>query len=113
MTKHIKLMAEYSAYPLWSLEDESIGPINPEVLPLKQEIILQLMKWAEKYDAQLNIVDPTQSNWFNEQELLEFEKEGVYLWMQLRKELGSEFEVEYFSEKLHKHLRDPSELDKE
>jgi hypothetical protein len=103
-------MAEYSAYPLWSLEPTSPGPIDPAKLPLQQETLSRLLSWSEKYQAQLNLADPASSNFLQGEERLAFEEEGIRLWLQLRKELSPMYEVEYFSESLGKLLKDPSEL---
>jgi len=110
MVKRVRLMAEYNAYPLWSLETSSIGPINPDDLPLSKETLFLLQGWSKKYQTQLNIADPTNSAYFNQDELIEFENEGIRLWLKLREELFAEFEVEYFSEIMQKHLKNPSEL---
>ena len=110
MTKRIKLMAEYSAFPLWIVEPTSPGPIDPKKLPLQQETLAQLTAWSEKYQSQLNLEDPANSNFLQGRELLEFEEEGVRLWLRLREELSPEYEVEYFSESLDKILKDPNEL---
>ena len=110
MAKRIKLMAEYSSYPLWSLDASSSGPINPADLPLTKETLFLLQSWSDKYESRLNIHDPAKSNFFSQDERLEFEKEGVRLWLRLREELSPDFEIEYFSEITRKSLKDPSEL---
>jgi hypothetical protein len=107
--KQIRLMADYGAYPLWDLDPESIGPINPADLPLKMETLLALRKWSEKYQAQLNIADPARSETFNARELKEFEEEGLGLWRLLREELQPEYEIEYFSESKQRSIKTPEE----
>jgi hypothetical protein len=110
MTKHIRLMAEYNGHSLWNLDPSSLGPIDPEVLPLKRETVLRLLKWSEKYNNHLNWDDPAKTKPWMPEELREFEEEGVRLWLMLREELYPEFEVEYYSEAMHRHLKNPSEL---
>jgi hypothetical protein len=103
-------MADFSAHPLWDQEPSSVGPIDPASLPLKPETILMLQKWSDKYNNQLNIRDFKNSNWFTPEERLEFDNEGVGLWLRVREELYPEYKVEYFSEVMQRHLKDPGEL---
>ncbi|MGB3754944.1 MAG: hypothetical protein WBA07_01035 [Rivularia sp. (in: cyanobacteria)] len=110
MKEKIKLMADYGCYPLWWVNSEKIGDIDPETLPLSQETINRLEKWAEMYDEILNEDEPTLSSFSSNDEQESFEKEGINLWKQLKQELASTYEVVYFSEKLRKIIANPSEL---
>lgn len=110
MTQHLKLMADYSAYPIW-LDEEGAGySIDPATLPISSELANRLLAWADIYHATLNLENPATSGFTSSQEEDEFEKEGVQLWLQLKRELGSDYEVSYFSERKRKVLRNPSEL---
>ncbi len=108
MLKRIKLMPDYDCFPLWEMDD--IGEINPNELPLSQETINRLMKWKKIYDKLLNVKDPASSDFVNEDERIAFEKEGIYLWKQLQKELENQYKVYYRSELQNKLLRDFSEI---
>ena len=110
MTKHIKLMAEHGAGPMWNLDLSSLGPIDLANLPLKPETVLMLQGWSERYQNRLNWDDPASSNWFTPEEELEFDKEGVQLWLRLREELHPEYQVQYHSMVLGRDLADPREL---
>ena len=46
MTIKIKLMPDYCCHPLWGIDADNIGNINPATLPLSQETIKRLEKWA-------------------------------------------------------------------
>lgn len=98
MPKHIKLMADYDCYPLWSMAPDHVGNINPETLPLSPEIKLRLQQWAKAYDETLNRDDPASSGFKSEDDAVAFEEEGMRLWQRLCQELGPEYEVAYFSE---------------
>lgn len=106
----IKLMADYGCYPLWWAGGDEVGDIDPATLPLSQETLSRLEKWADACDAKLNWDDPASSGFPSPQAKEAFEEEGVSLWQQLRKELAPEYEVFYFSDRLRQHLTHPSEL---
>lgn len=110
MKEKIKLMADYGCYPLWWVNSKKIGDINPETLPLSQQTINRLEKWADMYDGKLNEDEPALSGFSSNEEQEIFEEEGIDLWKQLKKELTSNYEVIYFSEKLGKTIANPSEL---
>ena len=109
MKEKIKLMADYGCYPLWWISSEKMGDIDPETLPLSQQTINRLEKWAEMYDAKLDEGEPALSRFSSNNEE-SFEEEGINLWKQLKQELASNYEVVYFSEKLRKVIANPSEL---
>jgi hypothetical protein len=107
MAQKIRLMAEYGPNALWWEDSEKVGPIDPSTLPLSQGTFIQLESWSQKYDSRLNRSDPASSRDFTPEELSEFEKEGINLWRKLQEELSPDYEVVYFSERLHKLLTDP------
>ena len=98
MPKHIKLMADYDCYPLWSMAPDHVSNINPETLSLSAEIKLRLQQWAKAYDETLNRDDPASSGFKSEDDAVAFEEEGMRLWQCLCQELGPAYEVVYFSE---------------
>lgn len=113
MVKKIKLMSDYQCWPLWYYEgfNGKLGVIDPNELPLSSETTERLLRWAKTFDATLNLDDPLdESHRFSKQELEEFEQEGINLWQKLQKELGSNYEVLYHSQKLHKDVSHPDEL---
>jgi hypothetical protein len=105
-SEKIKLMADYQCYPLWWVNSDKAGDIDPETLPLSQETISRLQKWADIYDAILNWEDPNSSDFPSLEAKAAFEKEGISLWKQLQEELAPNYEVVYFSETLRKVLTD-------
>ncbi|WP_414567764.1 hypothetical protein [Nostoc sp. CCY 9925] len=112
MAAKIKLMADYGCYPLWWATSDRAGDIDPETLPLNQETISRLEKWAEVYDAKLNWENPGDSLGFSSLEAeAAFEDEGISLWKQLQKELVLDYQVIYFSNRLRKVVTHPSELE--
>jgi hypothetical protein len=94
-TQKIKLMADYQCYPLWNVEE--VGNIDPNKLPISTVLKKHLNSWAECYDETLVIEEPKLSGFNNEKEALAFEEQGRFLWQQLQKELGNQYEIFYFS----------------
>ena len=107
----IKLMADYGCDPLWWEESDRLGDIEPEILPLSQEVITRLHNWAKAYDRRLNWADPYDSPELSQEEIDDFDREGIDLWKQLREELAPDYEVLYFSDRFQKLLTHPSELE--
>lgn len=107
----IKLMPDYFSHPLWGLDVDNIGDLDPKTLPLTLETIAQLEAWANTYNNILNWDDPAASGFARSEEEEEFEREGVRLWLQLKQELPENYEVVYFSDRLRRVVCDPQELE--
>ncbi|WP_449417925.1 hypothetical protein [Phormidium nigroviride] len=110
MIQKIKLMPDYYCYPLWGLDPDNIGDIDPEKLPLLPETINRLKAYSEAYQAGLNWDYPPDSPEPTKEEIESYEQEGISIWHQLRQELAPDYEVHYFSQKLRKVIGHPSEL---
>ena len=110
MTTKIKLMPDYCCYPLWGIDVDNIGNINPATLPLSQDTIKRLEKWANIYDATLNWNDPASSGFPDDHSESIFEEEGISLWYQLREELYPDYAVYYLSDRHPILLTTPAEL---
>src|SRR5438270_9257915 len=97
----LKLMADYCCWPLWynGPDNTRIGPVDPETLPLSKALKERLLKWSETFDKQLDLMNPrdvlSAPEWTTE-EALWFDNEGRELWIQLRGELGTAYQVSYF-----------------
>ena len=110
MAIKIKLMADYGCDPLWWADPDKVGNIDPAKLPLSQETINHLRKWATAYNATLNWQDPGNSPDLSPEAAAAFEQEGISLWKQLQKELAPNYEVIYFSEQLRQVVNNINEL---
>jgi hypothetical protein len=111
MAIKIKLMADYGCDPLWWADVDKVGNIDPARLPLNKETINRLRKWANSYNATLNLQDPANSPDLSPEEEAAFEQEGISLWKQLQKELAPNYEVIYFSEQLRQVVTNTNELE--
>jgi hypothetical protein len=96
MLQRIKLMPDYSCYPLWDRDDG--GDVEPWELPLSEATIERLLNWQKIYDGIIDWDDPAAAGFASVQEEIAFEREGISLWLQLQKELGDEYEIVYFSQ---------------
>lgn len=113
MKAKIKLMRDYCCHPLWWCDEEKIGNINPETLPLQQDTINRLQAYAKQLDDSLNWDYPPDTLEPTSEEKETIEKEGLSLWQQLKQELFPKYEVVYFSEKLQKVVTNIRELETE
>jgi len=89
----IKLMLDYQCYPLWGMSENNLGNIDPRSLPISEKLISNLMDWAKKYDATLNLEEPINSGFATKELELAFKKEGEYLLNRLRIELGNSYHL--------------------
>lgn len=110
MKPRIKLMPDYCAYPLWGIDPDNIGNINPYDLPLTPETIKSLESYAAEYNAGLNWDDPGNTPDPTLAEINAFEAAGITLWERLDQELSKDYEVFYFSQKLGKLVKNPREI---
>jgi hypothetical protein len=86
MSKKIKLMVDYGCDPLWWEEPSEVGDIDPASLPLSEDTIERLHRWAKAYDTTLNWADPGDSLVFESADAeAAFESERISLWKQLQK----------------------------
>ena len=93
MSKKLSIRTEYSAWPIWDVDD--FGYIDPAKLPLKQETIDQLKAWQATLDATLNQAYPPDSDFPSEEARRAWKQEGINLWQQVQDELEPEYEVYY------------------
>lgn len=96
MNKILKLMPDYQCFPLWKTSGE-IGNVNPDELPLTNDLKVALRAWANAYDNTLNQEYPPDSGFASPLEEEAFEAEGKRLWKELQAQLGPEYQVAYYS----------------
>lgn len=88
-------MADYYSYPLWNNSVGEVGNINPDSLPISNELKERLNNWADKYDSILNQDDPLQSGFKTKEDEELFIQQGYELAQNLQVELGSEYKIIY------------------
>jgi hypothetical protein len=84
--------------------------LDGQIVFLEEVSVQRLEAWARANDAQLNWDEPANSGEPTEEEIEEFEREGISLWQKLQQELSPNYEVVYFSERRRKVVTDLSEL---
>ena len=98
MTKVLKLMPDYHCFPLWKAGGE-IGNVNPDDLPLTNDLKAALQAWASAYDKTLNEEYPPDSRFVSAADEEAFESEAQRLIEELRTQLGPDYKVVYFSQR--------------
>ncbi len=95
MSFSIKLMADYSAFPVW---DRTTGRnLRPADLPISVGLQNDLAAWASRFETTLNVDDARSSRFQTGEELHIFDDQGIQLWRRLQAELGESARVTYFS----------------
>jgi hypothetical protein len=96
--KVLKLMPDYHCFPLWKAGGE-IGNVDPDDLPLTNDLKAALRAWASAYDKTLNQEYPPDSGFKSPAEEEAFESEARRLKEELRAQLGPDYKVMYFSQR--------------
>jgi hypothetical protein len=85
-SRRIKVMTDYSCYPLWAMDEELIGPFSPQHLGVSMELENDLWAWAGEFDLSFDIDDPAKSRWSDERYKQHLE-EGLTLARRIKSEL--------------------------
>ena len=93
--KKIKLMPDYGCFPIWGMDDDNFGNIDPYSLPISKSLAEELLVGANKYDKTLNIEEPLNSGFENIEKENIFKYEGEKLFKKLKLELGDQYTVIY------------------
>ena len=104
MSRRLKLMADYHSFALWEPVVGDSGNLDPETLPISNELKAALLRWPEQLDNALNWGDPAGTAW-PEGFWIRFNAEGNDLAIRLRAELGPDFEIESSPNELSKRGR--------
>lgn len=93
MAFRFELKVDYSSWPTWYDDGLRFGDFDPAQLPIRQETLQRLLRWQEVYDNTYEDEYPYNSSFPSEEALKIWVREGLRLWVQLNKELSSEYEV--------------------
>lgn len=86
-------MADYHCFPLWEASPGEVGNIDPDSLPISQQLKNSLLEWARRLDETLNMDYPPDSRFKSARDAAEFRRKGIELAELLREELGNDYEV--------------------
>jgi len=89
--RKLKVMADYGCWPLWEEVDGT--NVDPEVLPLSDDLISGLHAWQGEFDASLDEEYPPDSKLPDE---AAFDRRGRELALELDRRLGPTFRVRYW-----------------
>ena len=89
--RKIKVMADYQCHPLWDMSPGAYGDIDPNALPISDQLKQRLADWARAFDETLNMADPASSGFKSIEAEAAFKERGIQLAEQLQNELGPEF----------------------
>ncbi len=84
-SKRIKVMADYGMYPLWAMDQGSLGNFAPQDLGVSDELSADLWTWANQFDMSLDPDDPATSRWSAERQR-EHVEQGVALARRIKRE---------------------------
>ena len=77
----IKLMCDYYSFPLWWCSPErEAGDIDPEKLPLSEELKHDLLEYGKLYDSFLDIEEPNKTYTMSLSSTKQFINLGIKLW---------------------------------
>jgi hypothetical protein len=91
--RRLRVSADYHAFPVWDLDDG--GMVDASTLPIDDQLAARLQAWADRFDATLDMDDPTASGFASPDEETAFVADGRQLARALQVQLGSGFEVRF------------------
>ncbi len=101
-------MPEYECYPLWIRNgDEPYKNVSVDYFPLKKSLKRQIIEWDLTYQNTIDKSCPLDSDFKNEEDKRNFEKEGLLIFDNMTTELKTVFNVTYYSvieDKLYSRL---------
>ena len=78
--KKIKLMPDYGCFPIWGMDDDNFGNIDPYSLPISKSLAEELLVWSGFENIEKENI---------------FKYEGEKLFKKLKLELGDQYTVIY------------------
>ena len=90
----ILVLPDYGSYPTWQPGTDEYN-IDPEKLPISQDLANELNVWGDEYDATLVQDDPISSGFPEEASKNAFAERGARLARRLAAELAGHYRVEY------------------
>lgn len=89
----LKLMADFGCWPLWNVSPKTYGTVDPESLPISDELKKQLLAWAAAYDEILDEIYPPDSHFKTPAAEVAFKNTGRQLGKKLQEELGNNYQI--------------------
>jgi hypothetical protein len=102
-------MADYGAFPLWTVGDDNLGPMAcPENVPLSTDLKTALEEWAWRYER---VISPSDGLPPSEDVVQGWNAAGRALAQRVQHELGNAVDVVFYNCETGRvdHLTDPEE----
>lgn len=74
----IKIMCDYECMPIWAANSGAVGCFPPNFLSISSDLEDALLNWQDRFDASLDLSDPTQPKW-DDVQFAAHEREGFEL----------------------------------
>lgn len=103
----LRLMTDYECHPIWEELADGERNLAPQDLPISPELVSRLIQWQLDYDRTLDRQDPARSGFKSREQEEAFEREGRAIWIELRQQLGPEYDVTFFSQIENRELQRP------
>ncbi|MDG2944694.1 hypothetical protein [Exercitatus varius] len=83
----IKFFPEFSCYSLWVVTEFGVDNIDPNELPLSDNLKTDIKKWEDEYESIYNPNNPAESGFESSKAEAEFWNTGEKLFKRLKTEL--------------------------
>lgn len=94
MSNRLSIRTEYSAWPIWDIDD--FGYVDPAQLPLEPETVNQLLAWQTTLDSTFNQEYPPNSGFSSNEAGEAWRLEGIRLWQKVKEELEPDYKIYYY-----------------
>jgi hypothetical protein len=92
---NLKLINEYLAPPLFCPDQEKMGHIDIDDLPLSRNLKEELSLWDKEYQATFNDDCPLDSGFSSLEDEIRHKNAGMMLAKKIQQELNGEYLIEY------------------
>ena len=100
--KKIKLMPDYDSSPIWELNKyDFFEPIELEDIQIQESLKTEILEWDTLFQNTLDRKDGRNSGFSTNEDLDNFENEGVKIWGKIIKQLPED-NISYYSIKYYK-----------
>lgn len=90
-------MPDYECFPLWYRDGDIFYNLDPSELAIKESLRKLILQWGKEFDETLNSLSPKESAFKSHEEEIAFENKGLKIWRELIKEIGEDYDIEFFS----------------
>lgn len=89
------MMAEFHCWPLWHVGPRDVGNIDPETLPISEDLKHALSDWATRWDEILDDAYPPDSAFPSQEAEEKFHADGLEIFNRLQLQLDCGYLLKY------------------